>query len=196
MRTKLQYNMLRCSIYATNMVQMKGSLESYHATETLPGGQVVHLRAIRPNDRETLHREFLKLSKQTVRDRFFSVKLDLTADELTYFTELDFEQHVALVIEMETGTELSPVAVGRLVRKSGQPGHAEIAITVADAMQGMGIGKVALQHLIVCARRLGVRHVDASVLADNTRMIKLIRKSGLPFETHLQDGIQTISVAI
>lgn len=176
------------------MARMKRDLESFHSSDTLPGGQVIHLRAIRPSDRETLHQEFLKLSKQSVRDRFFSVKLDLTTAELRYFTEVDFEQHVALVAELETGSGLAPVAVGRLVRESTQPEHAEIAITVADAMQGKGIGKVMLKRLIDCARKLGVRQVDASVLADNRRMIRLIRKTGLPFKASLADGIQTISL--
>jgi GNAT superfamily N-acetyltransferase len=173
---------------------MNSDLASYQISETLSDGQTVRLRAIQPSDRERLREEFLKLSKATVRDRFFSVKMDLTPKELTYFTEVDFNHHVALIAELESETSYVPVAVGRLVRNSGQPDHCEIAITVTDAMQGQGIGKILLNHLIDCARKLGVRHMDASVMADNTRMMKLIRKSGLPFKSHLQDGIRSISV--
>ncbi|MCG6891391.1 MAG: GNAT family N-acetyltransferase [Gammaproteobacteria bacterium] len=173
---------------------MNSTLASYKTSEILSDGRNVHLRAIRPSDREMLREQFLKLSKASVRDRFFSLKLDLTADELTYFTEVDFNHHVALVAELESGSEREPVAVGRLVRKSGEPDNAEIAITVADAMQGKGIGKIMLKHLIDCARQLGVRHMDASVMAGNTRMMKLIRKSGLPYISRLEDGVQTISV--
>ena len=175
---------------------MKRDLSRYDTLDTLPGGQSLRLRAIRPSDRGTLHAEFLKLSKESVRDRFFSIKLDLTPAELTYFTEVDFEQHVALVAELDTDTAWQSVAVGRLVRKSQQPDHSEIAITVADEMQGKGIGKIMLDHLIACARGLGISHMDASVLAENKRMMKLIRKSGLPFSARLEDGIQTISVAL
>lgn len=175
---------------------MNRELATYHATETLPGGQVVHLRAIRPSDRDRLHEEFLKLSKASIRDRFFSVKLDLTPKELTFLTEVDFHHHVALVIELESGSQRAPVAVGRLVRNTDLPDHSEIAITVSDEMQGKGIGKIALKHLLGCARELGIRHVDASVLAENTRMLTLIRKSGFPFESYLEDGIRNISVAI
>ena len=175
---------------------MKRDLASYDASETLPGGQRLHLRAIRPSDREALHAGFLTLSKQSVRDRFFSIKLDLTPAELTYYTEVDFDQHLALVAELQRGSEWQPVAVGRLVRKSGQPERAEIAITVIDEMQGKGIGKIMLRHLVECARDLGVRQMDASVLAENKRMIKLIRKSGLPFTSQLDNGIQTISMSL
>jgi GNAT superfamily N-acetyltransferase len=185
---------------------MNSDPASYHHSETLSDGQTIRLRAIQPNDRERLREEFLKLSKATVRDRFFSVKMDLTPKELTYFTEVDFDHHVALVAELESaatqscttpsGTTYTPVAVGRLVRQSGQPDHCEIAITVTDAMQGHGIGKILLNQLIDCARKLGVRHMDASVMADNTRMMKLIRKTGLPFKSQLQDGINTISLSL
>jgi GNAT superfamily N-acetyltransferase len=175
---------------------MNTNLASYRNSETLSDGQTIQLRAIRPSDREMLREEFLKLSKATVRDRFFSVKMDLTPKELTYFTEVDFNHHVALVAELESGATYVPAAVGRLVRKSGQPDHCEIAITVTDAMQGHGIGKIMLNHLIDCARQLGVHHMDASVMADNTRMMKLIRRSGLPFKSQLQDGIKTISLSL
>lgn len=175
---------------------MNSPLSSYHHSKTLPDGQVIELRAIRPGDRDKLRAEFLKLSKATVRDRFFSIKLDLTPTELTYFTEVDFDHHVALVAELVSAERRQPAAVGRLVRKSGQPCHSEIAITVADTMQGQGIGKIMLKHLIDCARQLGIRQVDASVMADNTRMMKLIRHSGLAFKSHLQDGINTISLSL
>ena len=173
---------------------MKLDLESYGATETLPNGQLVRLRAIRPDDRAALRNEFLKLSKGTVRDRFFSIKLDLTPTELKYFTEVDFEQHVALVAELKTDSGYQPAAVGRLVRSADQADHAEIAITVTDALQGKGIGKIMLRRVIDCARELGVRRIDASVLADNKRMMHLIRKTGLPFDSRLREGIQTISL--
>jgi GNAT superfamily N-acetyltransferase len=175
---------------------MNSTLASYQHRETLPNGQVIELRAIRPGDRDKLREEFLKLSRATVRDRFFSIKLDLTPAELTYFTEVDFDHHVALVAELVKGTTRQPAAVGRLVRNSDQPDHSEIAITVTDSMQGYGIGKIMLEHLADCARQLGVEHMDASVMADNTRMMKLIRSSGLAYKSRLQDGINTISVSL
>ncbi len=175
---------------------MESTLASYHHIETLPDGKLVELRAIRPSDRDKLREEFLKLSKASVRDRFFSIKLDLTPSELTYFTEVDFDHHLALVAELVSGSSRQPAAVGRLVRLTGQADHCEIAITVTDSMQGHGIGKIMLEHLIDCARQLGVRHMDASIMADNNRMMRLIRKTRLPFKTCLQDGVNTISVSL
>jgi GNAT superfamily N-acetyltransferase len=175
---------------------MPGISASYHATDTLPDGRTVYLRAIRPGDRENLRRGFQQLSQASVRDRFFSVKLDLTPNELTYFTEVDFLHHVALVAELQDGTQLRPVGVGRFVRNNDQPDHSEIALTVIDELQGKGIGKVLLYRLIDCARELGVRHLDATVLAQNTRVSDMLSKTGLPLQATTADGIKTISLTL
>ncbi len=169
---------------------------SYHATDTLPDGRVVHLRAIRPDDREKLREGFFKLSKSSVRDRFFSVKRDLTPAELSYFTEVDFQHHVALVAELQDGSERLPVGIGRFVQNQDQPDHSEMAITVIDELQGQGIGRILLFRLVDCARELGVRHLDATVLAQNTRMTKLLQKTGLPLYSSLDEGIRTLSLAL
>ena len=173
-----------------------GISAAYHATDILPDGRTVHLRAIRPGDRENLRQGFQQLSQTSVRDRFFSVKLNLTPNELTYFTEVDFLHHVALVAELQDGTQLRPVGVGRFVRCTDQPDHSEIALTVIDELQGKGIGKVLLYRLIECARELGVRHLDATVLAQNTRVSKMLSKTGLPLHATIEDGIKTISLAL
>jgi GNAT superfamily N-acetyltransferase len=173
-----------------------GILTSYQATDRLPDGRIVYLRAIRPSDRENLRRGFLQLSKASVRDRFFSVKRDLTPAELTYFTEVDFLHHVALIAELQDGTQLRPVGVGRFVRKDDQPDHSEIALTVIDELQGKGIGKVLLNRLIDCARELGVRHLDATVLVQNTRVSGMLRRIGLPLAATTADGIETISLTL
>ena len=169
---------------------------SYHATDTLPDGRVVHLRAIRPDDREKLREGFFRLSKSSVRDRFFSVKRDLTPAELSYFTEVDFQHHVALVAELQDGSERLPVGVGRFVQNQDQPDHSEMAITVIDELQGQGIGRILLFRLVDCARELGVRHLDATVLAQNTRMTKLLQKTGLPLRSSLDEGIRTLSLVL
>lgn len=169
---------------------------SYRTRETLPDGRIVQVRAIRPSDRKKLQDEFRKLSSASVRERFFNVKLDLTPQELTYFTEVDFKMHVALVAELEGDAGLRPAGVGRFVRDQDQPDHSEVAITVVDDLHGQGIGKLLLKQLIHCARELGIHHLDASVLPQNARMSNLLHHTGLPLETSVEDGILTYSLTI
>jgi len=175
---------------------MRRISSSYRVQDTLPDGRIVHIRAIRPGDRIKLHEEFHKLSTASVRERFFNAKLDLTPKELTYFTEVDFSMHVALVAELECGPRLLPVGVGRFVRNQDNPDHSEFAITVSDEMHGQGVGKLLLKQLIHSARELGVHHLDASVLPQNARMTSLLHHTGLPLESKIEDGILTYTLAI
>ncbi|MDH3536802.1 MAG: GNAT family N-acetyltransferase [Gammaproteobacteria bacterium] len=169
---------------------------SYHSVETLADGRTLHIRAIRPSDRADLLREFRRLSPQTVRDRFFYAKQVLTPKELTFLTEVDFCCHVALVAELEIDAHRRPVAVGRSMCEQEQPDRSEIAITVIDEMQGRGIGKALLQHLIHCARELGVRYLDAMVLSENRRMYRLMRHTGLPVESSSDGSVSTLSLRL
>ena len=175
---------------------MRKISDSYQVNEKLPDGRPLQLRAIRPADRDTLRTEFLKLSKASVRDRFFSIKVDLTPEELTYFTEVDQALHVALVAEIGFETGWRAVGVGRFVRDPRDPSRCEGAITVSDEFQGQGIGRVLLEHLINCARDLGVQRLDATVLPQNRRMTSLLRHTGLPLESNVRDGILTYSLTL
>jgi len=178
------------------MASMLRISSSYRARETLSDGRSVQVRAIRPSDRNKLHDEFHKLSSASVRERFFNVKHDLTPKELTYFTEVDFSMHVALVAELEGDSGLRPAGVARFVRNQDQPDRSEIAITVADDLHGQGIGKLLLKQLIHCARELGIHHLEASVLPQNARMSNLLQHTGLPLESSVEDGILTYTLAI
>lgn len=156
---------------------------------------MVYLRAIHPDDRKSLREElFLKLSPESLRNRFFGLKLDLTPKELNYFTDVDFLHHVAFVAEVECDSHRRLVGVGRFVRGNGNSDHAEIAITVIDEFQGMGIGSLLLCHLINCARELGVVQLEGSMFAKNTRMAKLLRRTRLPYRSSHDSGMVSMSL--
>lgn len=70
---------------------------AYRATVTLEDGGRVHVRPIRPEDKQALLEGFRNLSRDSVYKRFFGPKKTLTDKELVYLTELDFHSHVALV---------------------------------------------------------------------------------------------------
>src|SRR5207245_5750036 len=114
----------------------------YYATDALlRDGSSIHLRAIRPDDKQRLLALFERLSSRSVYFRFFQTKQRLTDEELRYFTELDFTRDLALVATLREGQEEHIIGVGRSLRiqENGQPTtHAEVALTVADAHQGLG----------------------------------------------------------
>jgi GNAT superfamily N-acetyltransferase len=90
---------------------------------------------------------------------------------------VDFKNHVALVAIAEEHGHSMIVAGGRYILV--EPQCAEVAFTVLDEYQGQGIGAALLRHLIAIAREVGVNHLVAQVLRENSAMLKVFRRSGL-----------------
>jgi RimJ/RimL family protein N-acetyltransferase len=71
---------------------------------------------------------------------------------------------------------------GRYISYDGSlpPRSAELAFAVVDSFQGLGIGTIVLNHLIIIAREAKVGTFEADVLAENRAMIRVFEKSGIP----------------
>ncbi len=161
----------------------------------LADGASLNLRAITPADRVALREElFLKLGPDSLRNRFFGTKLDLSEVELARLCQVDFLRHVAIVAETSRAGRRRLVGVGRFVRAEDDAATAEVAITVQDHYQGRGIGGQLLCRLVVAARELGLSRLEGSMFAQNQRMARLMRALQLPCESSLEDGILTISL--
>ena len=55
---------------------------------------------------------------------------------------------------------------------------AEFSITVADQVQGQGLGSALLDHIMVMARGVGIRRFRCEVLAENSGMRNLAQHLG------------------
>jgi RimJ/RimL family protein N-acetyltransferase len=133
-------------------------------------------RPIRPDDKPGLARGLDCLSDKSVYMRFLGPKPSFTASELRYLTEVDGQDHVALVID-DPDDPGGLMAVGRWVRLAEDPETAEIAITVGDRWQRRGIGTVLAEALAGEAARRGIRHFTASIAATNLAALRLLEKA-------------------
>lgn len=133
---------------------------------TLRDGTKVLLRPIRPADKESLARGLRRLSPETVHRRFLSPKSSFSRAELRYLTEVDGHDHVAFAVERLDYPGMV-VAVGRWVRLSDDPQAAEVAIVVADDLQGLGLGTILADRLATAALEEGVRRFTATMFSEN-----------------------------
>lgn len=92
----------------------------------------------------------------------------------------------AVAITADTG---QLIAHAGLERDSRQPDRAEFALVVADRYQGRGLGRVLLDQLVEAAQRGGIGWLTAEVLAENHRMLSLLRHSPYPVSLRLSYGV-------
>jgi GNAT superfamily N-acetyltransferase len=157
----------------------------------LSDGRVAAIRPIRPDDAAALRAFHEHLSQETVYRRFFSAHPHLQAKEIERFTQVDYGQRLALVVDIDG--KLS--AVARYDREPGTD-RAEIAFVVADALQGHGAGALLLEHLAGAARRRGVACFVAQTLGTNYPMQHVFRHSGFNCVERWVDGVVEVSFPI
>jgi RimJ/RimL family protein N-acetyltransferase len=142
------------------------------------------LRRITPADKDTLVAGLGRLSERSVYQRFLSPKPRLSSSELQYLTEVDFVDHYALVAVLAKSPGVV-VGVGRWVRDRERPGDAEIAVVVADDLQGRGVGTMLGEALAAAARERGIERFTASMLPTNRAAHRLLAKLSSQLElTH------------
>jgi len=88
------------------------------------------------------------------------------------------------------------VGMAYYITQSANPETAEVALLVADAFQGQGIGKRLMKHLVEQAIKQGIRFFDAYVLSSNGSMIHLLNSSGRLIENHLSYGAREMRVQL
>lgn len=159
-------------------------------------GTQVCVRAIRADDKERLRIAFERLSPQSVYQRFFNHITKLNAGILRHLTELNFRNHVGLVLTVEEENDERLIAVARFVRLAPGADCAELGFAVADEYQNRGAAKLLLRELVAMARRCGVREFVAQMLEDNLAMLRVLQNSKLPLRQRIEQGIRHVVLSL
>ncbi len=165
--------------------------EHWEADVVLRDGGTAHLRPIHPADSDAVQAFHVGQSQKSIYMRFFAFKSKLSAKELKRFTEVDYQDRVALVITI--GGEI--MGIGRYDRLE-DPEEAEVAFNIADAHQGRGIGSILLEHLAAAARENGIRKFSAEVLPENRKMLMVFSDAGYDVKRHFDDGVVSLEFNI
>ncbi len=171
----------------------------------LKSGLEVVLRPIMAADRELLVEGFERLSSESRYRRFFTDRQRLTADEVTYLTDVDHEAHVAIGagIELPDGTEVG-IGVARFIIEEPDPFDglpddrqvADAAVVVVDDYQGLGLGKILFQRLTQEAAARGIECLKVDVLADNDAMRQMMERLFGAVNESEEDGIVTLELPV
>jgi RimJ/RimL family protein N-acetyltransferase len=142
----------------------------------LRSGDVVRIRPVRPGDGPALARAYAKLSEESRYRRFFTAAPELSERILHAATEVDHENHEALVALPLLSGEI--VGECRFVRLADRPDTADLAVTVVDAWQGRGLASALLARLSARALEAGIAYFTAEILAENKTVLSMLPKLG------------------
>jgi len=171
---------------------------NYSAQESLKNGLRITVRAIRPDDKAALLAAFQGLDERTIYLRFFAPKQKITPRELKEATEIDFVRTVALVTCLQDGAGEKIIGAGRYtaIGDAEPPDKAEVAFTVEEDYQGLGIASLTLRHLANIAREKGIAQFHAEVLQENKGMLAVFSRSGFPMEQGFAEGICHVTLSL
>jgi CRP-like cAMP-binding protein len=157
--------MLAMPVVADRMVRTaRQRLAAYIAPIAVSAkdGAQLSLRPVLPGDAERFKSNGA-FSRETLYRRYQGSAP--TEARLAYLFEVDYVDHFVWVVT--DGVDGPVIADARFIRDEDDLASAEVALTVADAYQGRGIGTLLLSALAVAARVDGIERFHGRVLSDN-----------------------------
>jgi acetyl coenzyme A synthetase (ADP forming)-like protein len=153
------------------------------ATVVLRDGSTLSVRPIRREDEAELSRFFTGLSLESRIFRFFAAVANADAS-VKRMIDVDYAKRYGIIALAGRQHEV----VGHAMYVAIEPGKAELALAVADAYQGRGLGTILLGQLAEAASEAGIQVLEAVVRPANHRMLAVLRESGFPIHSRSEPG--------
>jgi GNAT superfamily N-acetyltransferase len=164
-------------------------------------GEEITIRFLEEGDTELLVDMFQRLSPESTRLRFHLYTTRIPEQrvwqEAKVLTRPDqCKMAIVATVREDDGLDHA-VGVAHFARRTPDDKEAEVAIVVRDDYQRKGLGKYLLKILARQARKRGVTHFSAWILAENIRLMKLIKGMELRnIESETRHGEQKIRVPL
>jgi acetyl coenzyme A synthetase (ADP forming)-like protein len=167
----------------------------YETEVLLKDGSRILLRPIRQDDVERWLAFYGRLSAQTKYLRFGRVPGEMGMEDAVRFCTVDYQNTFALVAEVQKEEGREIVAIGRYYRLPERR-SARVSFAIEDAYHGKGIGTRLIEWLANIARDNGITVFAGDVLAENERMMAVLRDYGFHVDSELRDGVYHVTIPI
>ena len=157
------------------------STELRELVATRPGHDrpTVIVRPIGPDDSAGLERFYERLSEDSRHLRFFAVTRGLSHAQSTSFCSTDHDHREGFVATLTEPNGRSRI-VGHVCLEPAGDGRAEVAIAVADELQGRGIGRRLMVAAFDWARWANLDTLVATMLSTNVGIRRLVASLRVP----------------
>jgi len=167
-------------------------------TGTLRDGLRVVITTLVADDRDDVAHGFDELSDRTKYLRFLTAKDHLSQRSLTRLVDdVDGHDHVALALWWERHST-ADVLLGdaRFIRLVDDPDCADVAVTVADVIQGQGAGTLLMRALVLRAREEGITRFSAVMDPSNEASHRMMLRVGPVLRDVVHDGTREVEVRV
>ena len=135
------------------------------------------------------------LSQESRYFRFASALHELPLRMLARFTLIDYDREMAMVAVLQDHSlaeDGSPVVTERIIGVSRYVANpdgnsCEFSLLVADEMKGHGLGTRLMQAIMDVARSKGLSEIMGLVLANNSPMLRLMKRLGYQVAPFVED---------
>jgi len=178
------------------MVAKEATYPSQYETEVLlKDGSRMLLRPIRQDDTERWLAFYQRQSEQTKYLRFQRDPGEMGLEDARRFCTVDYKNTFALVGEVQIGQRREIIAIGRYYRLPNKR-SARVVFAIEDAYHGKGIGTRLIEWLANAARDNGIAFFEGDVLAENERMMAVLKDYGFHIDSELKGGVYHVTIPI
>jgi acyl-CoA hydrolase/GNAT superfamily N-acetyltransferase len=157
--------------------------------EVLKDGTMVTIRPIKPTDEPLLQDFFYSHSDDTIYRRYFRAVRAMPHATAQTLVNLDYKSRMAFVATVgETGLERI-IGVARYASEKEQPDMVEVAYTIHDSYQGLGLGSLLQERLEDYARRMNFKGVSGYLFQDNMPMVRVFSRRGKYHKERIEGGV-------
>lgn len=159
-------------------------------------GLKILLRPVKISDEHLLKEFFYGLSDKSLYRRFMSLRTQMSHERLQEFVVIDYTKEIViLAIVRDANSQEKVVGVGQYSIVEGT--HiADVAFTVADTEQNMGVGFELLNYLCYLAKGKGILAFKADVLVENQPMQRLFAKISSNIKRSVAGGVIELQIPL
>lgn len=163
-------------------------IEDYKTTYRLKNNKIVEFRPILPSDEFSYRNFFYSLQEETVYFRFF-YKMRTFSHEVIqeHWASVDYRKNLSLIGLIMRGRHKEIIAIGSYAETRDKV-TAEVAFVVREDYQNMGITSYLMQQLEEIAIKNRYKAFEATLLSENTAMLRAFKKRYPNLKVKKDDG--------
>ncbi|PKL15573.1 MAG: GNAT family N-acetyltransferase [Spirochaetae bacterium HGW-Spirochaetae-5] len=162
--------------------------ESLETVKSFKQGLDLKIRPIKPSDEDMMRELFYQFSDEAKYLRYFSKVSSMPHKNMQRYANIDYDKTLSIVGVLEMGSTQKIIAEARYSYYEIDDTY-ELAFIVSEEYQGRGIAGFLLEYLLNIAKERGIKHLCASVLYENSKMIKVFKRGTVKPEINVEEGV-------